>query len=144
MCECCQPFGDASHHSLLLVILCISPASWELHFWRTLSPYFTKIGSPAFRCAVAKMLPTRGMKEMRSLVETLSTKTREIYSNKRAALEKGDHAILHEVGEGKDIMSILCKSQQYTLMTLRRPSGGSRECSSTSKHGSIERGYTVR
>ena len=33
----------------------------------------------------------------------------DIFRKKREALEKGDEAMLRQVGMGKDIMSVLCK-----------------------------------
>ena len=44
---------------------------------------------------------------MRMVVETLSQKTREIYGQKKAALEKGDENVVQQIGEGKDILSVL-------------------------------------
>ena len=49
------------------------------------------------------------MQQMRNVVETLSLKTREIYNEKKSALEKGDAAVVHQIGEGKDILSVLSK-----------------------------------
>ena len=86
-----------------------SPYTYALHFWRTLSPYWTKIGTPGFRRYVSKLLPTKDMQAMRNVVETLQAKSSEIYMQKKAALEKGDDAMTHQIGEGKDILSVLSK-----------------------------------
>ena len=84
-----------------------SPYTYALHFWRALSPYWVKIGTPAFRRAVSEVLPTKTMRTMKEIVETLKTKSRDLYKQKKAALEKGDDAMLHQVGEGKDVISVL-------------------------------------
>ena len=39
----------------------------------------------------------------------MDSESRKIYNAKKSALEAGDDTILHQVGEGKDIMSILRK-----------------------------------
>ena len=66
-----------------------------------------RIGTPTFRHTVSKFAPTKDMQEMRSIIEALSRKTREIYNEKRSALEKGDETVSHQIGEGKDIPKIL-------------------------------------
>ena len=40
----------------------------------------------------------------------MDRRSREIVAEKKALLAKGDAALAHEVGEGKDIMSICCRS----------------------------------
>ena len=42
-----------------------------------------------------------------SIYGTMERRSREIIMEKKALLAKGDAALAHEVGEGKDIMSIL-------------------------------------
>ena len=49
----------------------------------------------------------KDMKEMRDVIDTLARKTREVYYEKKRALEEGDNAVVHQVGEGKDILSVL-------------------------------------
>ena len=39
----------------------------------------------------------------------MESRAKEILESKRAALRAGDAAVEQQVGEGKDIMSILCK-----------------------------------
>nr|A0A2R4SBW0.1 RecName: Full=Ganoderic acid synthetase CYP5150L8; AltName: Full=Cytochrome P450 monooxygenase CYP5150L8 [Ganoderma lucidum]AVZ44872.1 ganoderic acid Z synthetase CYP5150L8 [Ganoderma lucidum] len=42
--------------------------------------------------------------------ETMQKRSSEIIQQKKTALQKGDKALIHQVGEGKDIMSVLLKS----------------------------------
>lgn len=72
-----------------------------------MAPWIVKIGSPALRRNIAKFLPDKNMQELRRIIETLAGHAREVYNTKKAALEKGDEAVMHQVGEGKDILSIL-------------------------------------
>ena len=46
--------------------------------------------------------------------DTMARRSREIIAEKKAALAKGDDALAHEVGEGKDIMST-CRACQRAL-----------------------------
>lgn len=41
------------------------------------------------------------------MIDTMDSKSKEIYYGKKVALEKGDEEVLDKVGMGKDIMSIL-------------------------------------
>ena len=55
-------------------------------------------------------------RRMLKVSDTLHGRSLEIVSAKKAALAQGDEALKHQVGEGKDIMSIL---RQYFLLALR-------------------------
>ncbi len=74
------------------------------------SPYFTKCGPPGLRRFVAKFLPYSKMQQLREIVDTLDYQSRKVYNQKKVALEKGDAAVVQQIGEGKDIISILSKS----------------------------------
>ena len=47
---------------------------------------------------------------LKNVVDTMHRRATEIYYEKKALLDKGDEALLLQVGEGKDFMSILCES----------------------------------
>ncbi|KAI0701721.1 cytochrome P450 [Earliella scabrosa] len=74
---------------------------------RLLLPYVANIGSPAFRRRVVEMLPSKDLRRMVEITDTLHERSVHIYNLKKDALEKGDEALKHQVGEGRDIMSIL-------------------------------------
>ena len=61
------------------------------------------------RRAVAPYLPIPHWARMRSIVNTLDMHVQDILNIKRRALEKGDATLMHEIGEGRDIMSVLSK-----------------------------------
>ena len=105
---------------------------------RQLTPVLGSFGPAWLRRWLVEKVPIAGVQKLIHICDTLHLKANELLRDKKAAVE------VQSSDATKDIMSILCKSQQYTLMSLLQPSGGSRECSSTSKHGGIERGYTVR
>ena len=56
---------------------------------------------------MAPHLPIHNWHEMLSVVDTMDTQSKKIFHSKRAALEKGEEAVVHQIGEGRDIMSIL-------------------------------------
>ena len=57
---------------------------------------------------LGKITPIPGLRDMIRYSSTLKQKSREIYNQKKAALLQGDEALALQVGEGKDIMSVLC------------------------------------
>ena len=46
---------------------------------------------------------------MREISDIMHERSVLIYNLKKDALEKGDEALKHQIGEGRDIMSILCE-----------------------------------
>ena len=54
------------------------------------------------------MVPLPGLREMMRSSRTLKQKSMEIFQQKKTALSQGDEALAMQVGEGKDIMSVLC------------------------------------
>ena len=57
------------------------------------------------------------------LFRSMEAQSKNIFHGKRTALEKGDEAVVHQIGEGKDIMSILSASillprKSYVPLTI--------------------------
>ncbi|KAI8974184.1 cytochrome P450 [Trametes punicea] len=63
--------------------------------------------------AIRRMLwaiPHRDVQRMMEISDTMARRSREMIEPKRAALRKGDEALAQNIGEGKDIMSLLLKA----------------------------------
>ena len=56
--------------------------------------------------ALLRILPVESFKEVMRISDTMTRRSEEIVRGKKAALAKGDTELTHEIGEGKDIMSI--------------------------------------
>ena len=74
---------------------------------RRLVPYLPDVGSDAARRKIMGMIPQAGLQELSRIVSILNRRSVEIYEDKKRALKQGDEAVLRQIGEGKDIMSIL-------------------------------------
>ena len=74
--------------------------------------YVQDIGTAAFRRRFVDSLPSRNIQQLKNISDVLHARSVLIFNEKKAALEKGDDALKYQIGEGRDIMSILC--------TLRR------------------------
>ena len=56
------------------------------------------------------ILPWKTIHEIRDMVDVMDRTSIEIFETKRKALEEGDEAVAQQMGQGKDIMSILSAS----------------------------------
>ena len=78
-------------------------------FHRQFLPYLNNIGPPELRRKMLEMIPSKDIKDIIHVVDTLDSGSRKIVSEKRAALEKGDQGVKQLVSQGKDILSALCE-----------------------------------
>ncbi len=56
---------------------------------------------------IMKAFPQAAVRRMAAISDTMERRSMEIINEKKSALLKGDDALVHQVGEGKDIMSLL-------------------------------------
>lgn len=75
---------------------------WRLMF--ILNDYvpFTKL-----RRFIVGSTPKRAVRDLKYIVDTMDERSHDIYRNKCRTLLSGDEALKQQVGEGKDIMSVL-------------------------------------
>ncbi|KAI8972821.1 cytochrome P450 [Trametes punicea] len=95
------------------------PALYELSVFRWTLPYLVHLGTPAFRRQLIRWLPMQRLHKLQDVVDTMHRRATEIYLEKKARLAKGDEALIQQVGEGKDIMSILLKANMQASVEDR-------------------------
>jgi len=108
-----NPFGDA--------VKAIVPALESTLIVGPSLPYLVKLGSSTFRRRLTELVPSARVNELMRLTDTLNIKCQDIFDAKKAALKAGDDAVMHQVAEGKDIMSILLKANMGTAEKDRLP-----------------------
>ncbi|KAL4246377.1 cytochrome P450 family protein [Abortiporus biennis] len=91
-------------------IKCALPSIGGTLMYSDLIPVAYKLGSPSFQRRVVDMIPIKAVKEIVKNIDTMTNECQNIYNQKKAALLAGDDAMVHQVGEGKDIMSVLLKA----------------------------------
>lgn len=79
--------------------------------YRMMIPYFQCLGPKWSRRWLLNRLPIQDIRHLKATVDVMDKYTKEIFFGKRAALVAGDAAMKEQIAEGKDIMSILCKSE---------------------------------
>ena len=100
---------------------------------RVLLPYVWWIGTKSFQRRVVEALPSKNVQRLKEIADVMHARSVLIFNEKKAALEKGDDALRQQVGEGRDVMSILCKSRLG--MDRARPRG--RVCAGGTPCGSL-------
>ena len=90
---------------------------------RRVLPYVPDIGSAWLREKLFELVPHEGMQKVKAIVDVMHRRSVEIFEEKKRELEKGDEAVVHQIGEGKDIMSILreCRPPETSWLRPSRP-----------------------
>jgi hypothetical protein len=84
---------------------------------RNFLPYLTKVFHPKVLKFMGKAVPWRAMNRVIELTDSMNANAREIYETKKRLLELGDSATVKQVGDGKDIMSVLSASTELHFIT---------------------------
>ena len=74
-----------------------------------ITPYLSYLGPAWFRRFLLNLVPIPKVQRLKTLTNVMTEEMEKIYYTKKAALESGDKALLHAIGEGKDVMSVLCE-----------------------------------
>ena len=89
----------------------------DLAVLRRFIPQLWILGPQWLRRRLVNLLPkTSTIRKVAAIVDTINSRSREIYDAKKAALSGGDADALKQLGEGRDIMSILSKALSFFRM----------------------------
>ncbi|CCL99520.1 uncharacterized protein FIBRA_01538 [Fibroporia radiculosa] len=97
------------------------PNMQKVAMLRRFTPLFANMGPAWFRRFVLSLIPIAKIQKVKELVDTMTARSHEIFRGKKAALRRGDEELLRQVGEGRDIMSILIRENSGTSDTNRLP-----------------------
>ncbi|KAI0365140.1 cytochrome P450 [Pilatotrama ljubarskyi] len=92
------------------LIKAFQPAQTQVTMLRRLLPYVPDVGPAWLRRRLLELIPNQGLQKLKDIVDRLHERAVAIYEERKAALEKGEEALSHRIGEGKDLMSILLKA----------------------------------
>ncbi|KAI0336162.1 cytochrome P450 [Cubamyces sp. BRFM 1775] len=76
---------------------------------RLFLPIAVKFGTPSFRRRVLDMIQLPSIQRLKDISDILHARSVVIFNEKKEALARGDDAVKHQIGEGRDIMSILLR-----------------------------------
>jgi len=78
-------------------------------------PYVIDMGPPSLRQWLLDWFPDERVRELKRIVYTIYDRSKQVYLEKKTALERGDEVVRQQIGQGKDIMSILMKANMNAL-----------------------------
>jgi len=84
-----------------------------------LSP-LVRLGTPKFRRFILDLIPWKTLHQLRDISDIIYDTSVEIINSKKRALEDGDEAVERQIGQGKDILSIL--SRGFSFLNYTRTS----------------------
>ena len=70
-------------------------------------PYVDRIFHPKILKFLGRALPLPQLHHFMDMSDTLYSKSKSIHETKKRLLELGDDAIVRQIGDGKDIISLL-------------------------------------
>ena len=80
-------------------------------------PLALRIAPPAFWRRIMEALPLQAIRDCLGIVDAMDTTSKAILAKKKELLAQGDAAFEQQVGEGKDIMSVLRTSPVSCLLS---------------------------
>ncbi|KAF9482522.1 cytochrome P450 [Pholiota conissans] len=101
---------DDVPHPYTLAAKQLIPAVFGLRFVNTYFNWLFTLGPAKFRRFVVEILPIKKVQDMKSVVDVLHNTSVDILKVKKKALKEGDEAMARQIGQGKDLMSILLRA----------------------------------
>ena len=89
------------------MLLCSAANSDLLHL-RGFCPYVMRLGPAWFRRLLLDLVPYEKLQRVKRSCDVVNRGCLDLFNAKKEALKRGDEALLQLVGEGKDVMSVLC------------------------------------
>lgn len=97
-------------------LICIRPTESRMVIVLQTLPYLVNLGPAWLRRIAVRLIPSRLVQRLRHIIDVMDETSRDILSKKKAALAKGDEAVVSQIGQGKDIMSLLCLYLLFMFM----------------------------
>ena len=86
-----------------------SAANSDLRHLRGFLPYIVRLGPAWFRRMLLDLIPYEKLQRIKRNCDVVNRGCQNLFNAKKEALKRGDETLLQLVGEGKDVMSVLCE-----------------------------------
>ncbi|OCH86572.1 cytochrome P450 [Obba rivulosa] len=116
-----DPLTEDVSNALGDAIKAFMPTFVPLQTYRRLLPYVADLGPPKFRRFVLDMIPDPTLQKLKKISDTVAEQSKAIFYEKKAALERKDDIAMHQIGEGKDIMSVLMRANMNVTSADKLP-----------------------
>ncbi|TDL16042.1 cytochrome P450 [Rickenella mellea] len=107
-----EVFDENVHNEYADCLRHLLPTLFTLKPYLQFIPLTVKLGPPAFRRFLINLLPSRRIKRLKEIVDRMDRASRRILELRKHAVKQGGDTVLKQVGDGKDIMSVLRSGQQ--------------------------------
>ncbi|RPD54902.1 cytochrome P450 [Lentinus tigrinus ALCF2SS1-7] len=97
------------------------PGLYTLSGYMQFYNYLEAMVPTSLRRKVAEWLPHENFQKFRKVVDIMHDRSMHIFHEKRAALERGDEGLKEQLGEGKDLMSVLLRANMAADAEDRLP-----------------------
>ncbi|EMD31882.1 hypothetical protein CERSUDRAFT_88470 [Gelatoporia subvermispora B] len=108
-----DPLGEA--------IKSLLPNVSKLPTLRRIVPYVCDWGTPRLRRMIVERFPNERVQAVVKAVDQIDAKCWEIFRLRKKSLEAGEKSTMHEIAEGKDILSVLLKENMNAAATDKLP-----------------------
>ncbi|TRM69698.1 cytochrome P450 [Schizophyllum amplum] len=106
---------DDPGHPYAASIKELIPTMFRMFFARVyILPMVYNVGPAWFRRAIVNIVPWRDLHSLRDKVDLMWNTSQEIYAQKMNALRAGDVAVAKQIGQGRDILSLLIRANMRT------------------------------
>ena len=85
------------------------PVAFKTLFIQMYLTPLVRLGTPKFRRFILNLIPWKTLHQLRDILDVIHNTAVEVINSKKRALEDGDEAVARQIGEGKDILSILSR-----------------------------------
>ncbi|KAH8110226.1 cytochrome P450 [Phellopilus nigrolimitatus] len=97
------------------------PCAFRLSMFRFSIPLLVKLVPAGLRRLLLEIAPSQDLQNVKNIVDVMTSTSDGIYRQKLASLGNGKETDLPQIGEGKDIMSILLKANTLASVNDRLP-----------------------
>ncbi|EIM90577.1 cytochrome P450 [Stereum hirsutum FP-91666 SS1] len=97
------------------------PTAGKIKMLLLILPYLSNIGTAAFRRWIIRLIPSKNIQALVEAADTMDESSKKIFDEKKAALKRGDDAVVHQIGEGRDILSILMQANMVASEADKLP-----------------------
>ena len=89
------------------------PVAFKTLFIQMYLTPLVRLGTPKFRRFILNLIPWKALHQLRDISDVVHNTAVEIINSKKRALADGDEAVARQIGQGKDILSVLSKGFSF-------------------------------
>ena len=90
------------------------PVVFKTAFLQMYLTPLVRIGTPKFRRFILDLTPWKTLHELRDIADVIHNTAVEIFNSKKQVLKDGDEAVASQIGQGKDILSLLSRGFSFS------------------------------